>query len=358
MDKIKQLFKIDLFSFSMSQEDYRLIRDDIHEENRKSLMTFSMITAVFLLVMFILSFFSEDVAANRWVYFSVMIISLGMFAAAYYAKIGKYRTLIADIYAFVAILFAFGIILGTYTRPDEQTVTFVALLLTVPLLFTDRPFRMIICIALAVAAFVITAIFVKEDYVLVADIIDVTVFGTISAIVCTYMMSLKFQKFLYARKVAILSETDLLTGLCNRNSYEQRLRAYASSRGQLISCIYIDVNGLHEMNNSKGHAAGDRMLQFVGKELQNAFGEMNTFRIGGDEFVALVHDESEDTVQAKIDCVQALVEEQSYHISLGYSIGNSSETDITSLVNLAEKRMNEAKQLFYQKKGIERRART
>ena len=122
--------------------------------------------------------------------------------------------------------------------------------------------------------------FVKEDYVLVADIIDVTVFGTISAVVCTYMMSLKCQRFLYARKVSILSETDLLTGLCNRNSYQHRLDTYSSMRNQVLSCVYADVNGLHEMNNTKGHAAGDKMLQFVGKTLQEAFGDKNCFRIG------------------------------------------------------------------------------
>ena len=107
------------------------------------------------------------------------------------------RLLIVDQYAFVSILFIFGIILGTVTRPDEQTVTFVAFLLTVPLLFTDKPIRMISCIFFFVIAFSITAIFVKEDYVLVADIIDVTVFGTISAIISTYMMSVKCQRFLY-----------------------------------------------------------------------------------------------------------------------------------------------------------------
>lgn len=92
-----------------------------------------------------------------------------MFVSAYVSK-HENRVLLVAVYAFVSILFAFGIILGTVTRPDEQTVSFVALLLTVPLLFTDR---------------------------------------------C--------EKFLYARKVSVLSQTDLLTGLCNRNSYEQRL---------------------------------------------------------------------------------------------------------------------------------------
>lgn len=140
---------------------------------------------------------------------------------------------------------------------------------------------------------------------LVVDIIDVTVFGMISAVVCTYMMSLKCQRFLYARKVSILSETDLLTGFCNRNSYEQKLEAYSSMCNQMLSCV-------------------------------------------------LVTDEKEEVIQAKIDRVQILVEKESYHISIGYSVGNTSETDVSLLISTAEKRMYEAKQLFYQQRGIDR----
>lgn len=356
MNRFKDYITRKLFYAGMSQEEYKLIRNDVQEENRKSLLTFSAITVVFLLIMFFVSFVSKDVEANRCVYLFVMIVTAIMFAVAYLNKHGNYVILLVDIYAFVILLFSFGIVLGTVTRPDEQTVTFVALLLTVPLLFTDRPVRMAICILIAIISFIITAIFVKEDYVLVADIIDVTVFGTISAIVCTYMMSLKCQRFLYARKVSILSETDLLTGLFNRNSYEQKLKTYASCN-QVLSCVYIDVNGLHELNNTRGHAAGDKMLQFVGKTLQKEFGERNSFRIGGDEFVVLVTDEKEEVIQAKIDRVQVLVEEKSYHVSIGYSVGNTSETDISLLISTAEKRMYEAKQLFYQQRGVDRRAR-
>jgi diguanylate cyclase len=307
--------------------------------------------------MFFISFVSEDVEVNPWIYLSVMVVTAIMFAVAYLNKHGNYEVLLLDIYAFVILLFSFGIVLGTITRPDEQTVTFVALLLTVPLLFTDRPIRMVICIFIAIISFVIAAIFVKEDYVLVADIIDVTVFGTISAVICTYMMSLKFQRFLYARKVTILSETDLLTGLFNRNSYERKLKVYSSMCNQVFACIYVDVNGLHEINNTKGHVAGDRMLQFVGKTLQKEFGDKNSFRIGGDEFVVLVIDEKEKVIQAKIDRVQALIEEKSYHVSIGDSVGNISETDISLLISAAEKHMYEAKQLFYKQRGVDRRAR-
>lgn len=357
MKKMIDFLKSELFFSGIPQKEYKLIQDDIQDENRKSLMTFSAITVVFLLIMFFLSFVSEDVEDNRWVYFSVMIVSVIMFVAAYLSKHGNLAVLLVDMYAFVVLLFSFGIVLGTVTRPDEQTVTFVALLLTVPLLFTDRPIRMVICIFIAIISFVITAILVKEDYVLAADIIDVTVFGTISAVVCTYMMSLKCQRFLYARKVSILSETDLLTGLCNRNSYEQKLEAYSSMCDHVLSCVYVDVNGLHEMNNTKGHAAGDKMLQFVGKTLQKEFGEKNSFRIGGDEFVALVSDEREESIREKVDRIQLKVEEKSYHVSIGYSVGSTSEKDVSLLISTAEKRMYEAKQLFYKQKGIDRRAR-
>lgn len=98
-------------------------------------------------------------------------------------------------------------------------------------------------------------------------------------------------------------------------------------------------------------------FQFIGKTLLTEFGEKNSFRIGGDEFVVLVTDEKEEVIQAKIARVQALAEGKFYHVSIGYSIGNTSETDISLLINTAEKRMYEAKKLFYQQKGTDRRVR-
>ena len=354
MNKIKEYIKREIFYAGMSQEEYRQILSDIQKENRKSLMSFSAIAFVFLLVMFVLSFVACDVKNNRWVYMIIMAIMGIIFVIANKIQDRYSNVLLVDVYAFVSILFVFGIILGTVTRPDEQTVTFVALLLTAALLFPDKSVRLITCKFLLIMSLVITALYDKLHYVLVADIIDVTVFGIISAIISTYMMRVKCQRFLYAQKVSILSETDLLTGLCNRNSYEQNLSAYSSMCDQILACIYVDVNGLHEMNNTKGHEAGDKMLQFVGKTLQKEFGKKNTFRIGGDEFVALVTDESEEVVQKKIARMRILVEEKSYHIAVGYSIGNCSETDVSLLISSAEKRMYEAKNLFYQQKNMNR----
>ena len=64
-----------------------------------------------------------------------------------------------------------------------------------------------------------------------------------------------------------MSEIDMLTGVRNRNSYEQNLSIYPSLCKKNLSCIFADLNGLHELNNTKGHEAGDKMLQFVAGKL-------------------------------------------------------------------------------------------
>ena len=50
-------------------------------------------------------------------------------------------------------------------------------------------------------------------------------------------------------------------------------------------CVYIDANGLHELNNERGHEAGDLMLRFVADSLMEQFPRGSLYRVGGDEFV-------------------------------------------------------------------------
>ena len=346
-----------ILNSGMSEDEYMQIWGEIQSSNRQNLMIFSIIAAAFLLIMFFLSFLSQDIAANRWVYLLTMFISLALFGVAKFCSEKHPGLLLAGIYAFMSILFLFGIVLGTVTRPDEQTVTFIALLLTVPLLFTDRPVRMIGCIYVYIIAFVIAALYIKEDYVLAADIIDAGVFGTISAIISTYMMSVKCQRILYGQKVVIMSEIDMLTGVRNRNSYEQNLSIYPSLCKKNLSCIFADLNGLHELNNTKGHEAGDKMLQFVAGKLVEQFGKNNTYRIGGDEFVSFVIDGCADEIQKKINMVVRSAKEQEYYVSIGYDTGFCSDMDMGSLINTAEMRMYAAKKQFYQQKGMDRRIR-
>lgn len=357
MNKLMDWMKGKFMKYHISDKEYDMIQKDMQEENRNSLLFFSVITILFLIVMLLISFCFPAFVRYRSAYILLMLVEGLILAGAYISKNKNPAILFFCMYAFEITLYVFAVILGVFAQSQEQAVAIVAFLLTVPLLFTDKPFRMICGIGVGVVLFILTAIEIKDKSVLFIDIVDVVVFGFLGAILGTYAMKVKCQRLLFARKVAILSETDMLTGLRNRNAYEQRLHDYASLENCEIASVYVDVNGLHEINNTKGHAAGDQMLRYVGRTIQHEFGEMNSFRIGGDEFVVLLTDESEDRIRAKIEQIRKQVEKGSYHISIGCSVGNTSDKNISSLIAEAEKRMYEDKRLYYQNSGIDRRAR-
>ena len=74
----------------------------------------------------------------------------------------------------------------------------------------------------------------------------------------------------------------------------------------------MDVNGLHELNNTKGHDAGDVMLKIVAQEMTKIFGRKDTYRIGGDEFVAFVVDTDLRHVREMMQTLEQAVEAHGY----------------------------------------------
>ena len=93
-----------------------------------------------------------------------------------------------------------------------------------------------------------------------------------------------------------LANTDALTGLRNRRGFMQNLvetvAAVQGKEDQLPSLLFLDLDNFKELNDTKGHAAGDELLRKVGTKFQEIFrlrkGDV-IGRTGGDEFVAIVH---------------------------------------------------------------------
>ncbi len=143
------------------------------------------------------------------------------------------------------------------------------------------------------------------------------------------------------------ANNDVLTGLQNRNRYESFCKKIAD-RAEGMCCIYLDANGLHEINNTKGHLAGDRMLRFIADALKVAFGEDAVYRIGGDEFV--VFQKKAEGVEQKLQEVHSEIERNDYHVSSGLCVCEKKMT-VTDLIKTAEKRMYEAKTKYYESIG-------
>lgn len=93
-------------------------------------------------------------------------------------------------------------------------------------------------------------------------------------------------------KLRLLAHIDALTGVANRSLFDDRLQnsiARAKRYGHKLALIFIDLDHFKPVNDTYGHAVGDRLLQEVAKRMVECIRESDTVaRIGGDEFEVLL----------------------------------------------------------------------
>lgn len=100
-----------------------------------------------------------------------------------------------------------------------------------------------------------------------------------------------------------LADTDVLLPVCNRRAFVRemsRLMSFAQRYKAPTSLVYFDVNGLKEINDTLGHAAGDKALEMVADALVVNVRESDVVgRLGGDEFGVLLAYAKEPVARAK-----------------------------------------------------------
>lgn len=138
---------------------------------------------------------------------------------------------------------------------------------------------------------------------------------------------------------------DTLTGLYNRNFFEEEQVRLERGRDFPISIIVADVNGLKIVNDTLGHIAGDTMLRQVADVLRSVFrAEDILARIGGDEYAALLSATDESTVgQILIRVNERLREHNTLHpesrLQLSLGAATAEQNNLTATFVLADQRM-------------------
>ena len=149
---------------------------------------------------------------------------------------------------------------------------------------------------------------------------------------------------------------DALTNLFNRLKFDEDIDNLKNSSEPIFTCLYIDVNGLHELNNLLGHQKGDDMLCCVADTLKKYFPGERIYRIGGDEFVVLSTKLSKSEVELAVDKARRDLFEDNYEISIGIETGACGEK-VEKLVAEAELKMRNDKATYYMRKDDRRRER-
>jgi len=158
------------------------------------------------------------------------------------------------------------------------------------------------------------------------------------------------ERKLYEEKLKYVSTHDPLTELYNRAFYETQLERLGKSRHYPISIIVIDLDGLKDVNDTYGHAAGDKMICKAADVLKKAFrADDLVTRTGGDEFTILLIETDFHALELVVNRINiCLVEVNNsestgqLRFSLGTAVAESRDT-FYEAVKLADIRMYEDK---------------
>ncbi len=144
-----------------------------------------------------------------------------------------------------------------------------------------------------------------------------------------------------------LSTKDDLTGLYNRRGYENVLNEVAGCEN--IGAIFCDLNSLKDINDTKGHEAGDKYIQKFAYLALNSFSDAYVCRISGDEFVIILKNAENESFEGRVVEFKNELFNNDRMAALGYATGTGNEA--LNLITIAEKMMYVDKNDYYASTG-------
>ncbi len=138
------------------------------------------------------------------------------------------------------------------------------------------------------------------------------------------------------KRLLELSATDALTGLKNRGYFDDKFQHYYTTAYRFqkpLSLLVIDIDHFKQFNDNHGHLIGDECLKMVAENIQHVVSrpEDKTTRYGGEEFVVLLPDTSEQGAQRVAEKIRQRIAETPFQLAncmlqVTVSIGITTET--------------------------------
>lgn len=355
----------------------------IEIEKVNSARTMSLLGSMLYLTFAVVDFFSLSAALAEVLFIrGMVIVSLLLGYTFTYSTLflKYYKPTVISVYLLTAVGIELMILLSA---PDDHasTVYFVGLILVIMTIFTWAYFEL--QVSILITASIICSYFyleLSQGMEILAILTNTLFLLGASAIGITSQLlrdryirenfvlheSLEEQiieKTKEAETHEHLANHDQLTGLPNSRYAKDRLEKNLKRAKELdmsLVIMYLDLNGFKQVNDIYGHKAGDEVLRIVGKRLKSCVRNGDcAARLGGDEFaVGLLVEKTElgiaQDIREKI--VKSICQPIGFEgnvLKIGTSVGMasypSSGDKVSVLIEIADKRMYDAKQKMKKK---------
>ncbi len=146
---------------------------------------------------------------------------------------------------------------------------------------------------------------------------------------------------------------DQLTNCKNRKALEW-LYSEELDRSRSLAVAMCDLNGLKEVNDNQGHDAGDRFILRTADIMRSVFGDDKIYRMGGDEFIAVLTGVTEEEFRSKVGSLEIQLGDTA---SIGTAYTERVDTDFDAFLKIADEEMYKRKSEYYSASGRNRRRR-
>src|SRR6056297_2385851 len=161
----------------------------------------------------------------------------------------------------------------------------------------------------------------------------------------TQNLGIAISRYLTTQQIRYISFHDQLTGLYNKNFFNEEIKRLDTKRKLPITIIISDFNDLKYINDNYGHNTGDKFLKTYAEILKkNSRQEDIIARWGGDEFVILLPNTGKEVTEKLLNRIRKEIEKieianEKLSIAFGYAVKESSEKDINDIFKKADKNM-------------------
>jgi len=168
----------------------------------------------------------------------------------------------------------------------------------------------------------------------------------------TFFIASEVANYQLLQKLEMLSSTDLLTGVKNRNAMNNRVFKIITGRERVpdfYGVVFADLNGLKAINDDDGHNAGDELIKKAAATLKSTFDGCEIYRAGGDEFLIVAMGKPKEWIESKIEYLHKIADDPnqvSFALGFYYDVERG---DIRAAMREADARMYEDKKMFYEK---------
>ncbi len=314
------------FYCGIEKDEYDALKKDAYVSNYRVWRILHFVMSFGFAVMFVSSLLTDLTRINRWLYLSLFFYSIAANCLFY---VLKKDSIFAQflIYVSICVLFLFGCAI-TRNHPDMPAVSFVVFLLITPMFMIDKPYYMTLVLFIASGVFLAWMRGVKPPEVWRTDCGNVIAFMFVGIFLHIIANAIRIREFVLTRTINIQKDTDELTGLKNKSALTREINAYladgSNNRGTMF---LLDIDRFKDINDTYGHAEGDRALRIISDALRNATQRYNfplfLGRYGGDEFIIIMHPGSEKDIENLPAEIRAQIELGSnlqkipYNISVG-----------------------------------------